>query len=266
LTYTGTVKNTGNITLLNVFVVSSQPVANTPVIGPLTLAPGESRTFIASFTAPSDCCEVPTTLNARGQDKCSLTTVTARVSDVCPLLTTPGLSITRVCPASPVPVGGLYVFTGAVSNTGDVNLTNVFVFSNQPNAHTPLLGPMELAPGESEEFTGSYTVTDNSNPATDTVTASGLDTCQGRTATAAANCFGPLFPLTITSVTLANEVATVSWTATPGAVYTLQSKTNLQDSSWISIPGNVTASGNTASKNDAVGSSMQRFYRVLIVQ
>jgi hypothetical protein len=186
--YTGTVSNTGNITLLNVFVVSSRPAPNTPVIGPLTLAPGASQTFAASFTAPSDCCEVPTTLNARGQDQCSSTSVTASVSDVCSLLTTPGISITRVCPASPEPVGGLYVFTGSVSNTGDLNLTNIFVFSSQPNANTPLLGPIELAPGESEVFTGSYTVTAGSNPATDTVTARGTDICQARTVSATAIC------------------------------------------------------------------------------
>jgi hypothetical protein len=73
-------------------------------------------------------------------------------------------------------------------------------------------------------------------------------------------------PVTITSVTMASGVATVSWTAIPGTVYTLQFKTNLQDSGWISIPGNVTASGTTASKNDAVGSTTQRFYRVMVVQ
>jgi hypothetical protein len=60
-------------------------------------------------------------------------------------------------------------------------------------------------------------------------------------------------------------MTTVTWAATPETVYTLQFKTNLQYSSWISIPGNVTASGNTASKDDAVGSTTQRFYRVMIV-
>ena len=31
-------------------------------------------------------------------------------------------------------------------------------FSSQPAANTVLLGPLELAPGESEDFAGSYTV------------------------------------------------------------------------------------------------------------
>ncbi len=265
-TYTGTVKNIGNVTLLNVYVTSTQPVLNTPVIGPLTLAPGESQTFTASFTAPSDCCEVPTTLNARGQDKCSLTTVTARVSDVCPLFTTPRISVIKICPQQTAQVGQTFTYSGIVSNAGDINLTNVFVFSDQPNANTPLLGPIELAPGETEQFGGSYTVTVGSNPANGIVTAGGADTCQARSVTAAANCFGPISPLTITSVTLTNGVATVTWLATPGTVYNLQCKTNLLDSGWDSIPGNVTASGGTASKSDTVGSMSQRLYRVQIVQ
>jgi hypothetical protein len=162
-------------------------------------------------------------------------------------------------------VGGAFTYTGSVSNAGDVVLTNVYILSSKPNANTSVLGPIDLAPGETETFSGSYTVTANSNPSTNTVTASGTDICQGRTVTATANCFGPVFPLNITSVTLTNGMATITWTATPGAVYTLQLKTNLPDSSWIGISGNVTASGNTASKKDAVGLTTQRFYRVMIV-
>ena len=52
----------------------------------------------------------------------------------------------------------------------------------------------------------------------------------------------------------------------PGTVYALQYKTNLWDLTWTSIEGNVTASGGSASKNNAVGTTRQRFYRVVIVQ
>jgi len=266
-TYTGLVSNLGNVTLINVFVVNNQPGSSTPVIGPITLAPGASTNFTGSYIAPVDCCETVDTLTASGEDRCSGSRVTATASAICPLLTTPGISITRVCPASPVAVGGLYVFTGLVSNTGDVVLTNVFVFSSQSNTNTPLLGPIELAPGESEEFNGSYTVTAGSNPATDTVTGRGTDTCQARTVSATANCSGPVqlgLP-TITSVTTAKGMAIVSWSSTSGTTYCLQSKDDAQDP-WVNLPGNVTASGATASKNDAMGSSRQRFYRVMIVQ
>jgi uncharacterized repeat protein (TIGR01451 family) len=270
-TFTGTVSNPGDVTLTNVVVVNNYQVdcylrTNGPVIGPITLAPGAFVNFSGSYTAPLSCCQVVDTLTASGQDRCAGTRVAATATALCPLLSTPRITVTRVCPQTPVPVGGVFTYSGLVSNAGDVVLTNVTVVSSQPNANTSVLGPLELAPGETKVFSGSYTVTANSDPATDTVTARGIDTCQGRTVTATANCVGPVTAPAITSMTLANGMATVTWTATPGSVYTLQCKTMQQDANWISIPGNVTASGNTASKNDAVGSTMQRFYRVMVVQ
>jgi hypothetical protein len=92
-----------------------------------------------------------------------------------------------------------------------------------------------------------------------------MNTCEGITTTAMANCLGPVTSPAITSVTLGSGMAKVSWMATPGATYTLQYKTNLYDPSWISIPGNVTASGDTAEKSDVVGSTVQRLYRIMVL-
>lgn len=134
--FTGTVTNIGDVTLINVFVVNNQPSNNTPVIGPITLAPGASTNFSGSSIAPLDCCETTDTLTARGQDRCSGALVSATASQVCPLLSTPRIAVVQICPEIPVPVGGLYVFTGSITNTGDVVLTNVMVFSSQPSAGT----------------------------------------------------------------------------------------------------------------------------------
>ena len=160
--FTGSVSNSGNVTLTNVFVVNNQPAANTPVIGPLTLAPGASSNFTGSYIAPVDCCETIDTLTARGQDRCSGLTVTDTASQVCPLLTTPTIAVAQTCPPASQAIGTVWQFTGSVTNTGDINLTNVFVFSSQPN-NTLLLGPIELAPGESEGFSGSYVITGGTN-------------------------------------------------------------------------------------------------------
>jgi hypothetical protein len=189
----------------------------------------------------------------------------ATATAACPLLSTPRITVTRVCGAT-VPEGGVFAYSGSVSNAGDVVLTNVYVLSSKPNANTSVLGPMALAPGETQMFSGSYTVTADSNPLTDTVTASGTDICQGRTVTATANCFGPVGPLIVNSVTIANGTATVTWMAKSGVTYRLQCASNNQNSGWINVPGDVTATGDTASKNDAVGSTKQRFYRVMVVQ
>ncbi len=266
LIFTGTVSNPGNVTLTNVYVVNNQPSNNTPVLGPITLAPGASVNFTGSYTTPKYCCDIVDTLTARGQGRCSGEQVTATATAICPLVNTPRIAVTKDCPAASVPVGGLWTFSGSVSNSGDTILTNVYVVSSAPSPNTPLLGPIELAPGETKRFSGSYTVTANSNPQLDTVTARGVNTCQGVPTSATANCFGSIDAPAITAVTLANGVATVSWAATPGTVYALQFKSGLRDSNWISIPGNVTAGGYVASKSDAVGSTTQRLYRVMIVQ
>jgi uncharacterized repeat protein (TIGR01451 family) len=270
-TFTGTVSNPGDVTLINVMVANNYQAdcysrTNGPVIGPITLAPGASTNFSGSYTAPLSCCEVIDTLTASGQDRCAGTRVTATATAECPLLSTPRITVTRVCPASPVPVGGVFAYSGSVSNAGDVVLTNVYVLSSKPNANTSVLGPMALAPGETQVFSGSYTVTADSNPLTDTVTASGTDICQGRTVTAAANCSGPIGPLIVSSVTIVNGTATVTWMAKPGVTYRLQCTSNYQNSVWNNVPGDVTASSDTATKNDAVGSNKQRFYRVMVVQ
>jgi len=191
-TFTGSVSNSGNVSLTNVFVVNDQPAPNTPVIGPITLAPGASRNFSGSYPAPTECCTVTDTVTAHGQDSCAGTLVADTATQICPLLTTPRITVQENCPTTAVPVGGLYEFTGSVTNIGDVVLTNVYVVSSHPVANTVVLGPIELAPGESEGFYGSFIVT-AASPAV-IVTAAGLDTCQARVATAAANCSGPINP------------------------------------------------------------------------
>lgn len=264
-TFTGSVSNPGNVTLVNVFVTDNQPSNNTPVIGPITLAPGATVNFSGSYIAPACCCYLVDTLTARGQDRCSGSNVIATATSLCPLDSSPRITVSKVCPPANVPVGGLFTYAGVVRNAGDVVLTNVFVVGSQPNANTPLLGPIELAPGESKTFSGSYTVTAASNPTTDTVSAHGMDTCQGRTVTAAANCFGPLGQTQIVAtVSQTNSIATITWTSTAGVTYTLQSKTNLFDGSWFNIPGTVTATGSSASKTDVLGTNRFRFYQIQV--
>ncbi len=268
-TFTGFVSNPGNVTLTNIYVVNSQPTNNTPIIGPITLAPGATTNFSASYIAPLCCCETLDTLTAHGQDACAGTVVVATSSAICPLLTTPRITVTRVCPANAVPVGGLFAFTGAVTNIGDITLTNVFVFSNQGGVNTPVLGPIELAPGESEEFSGSYVVVAGASPTLDTVTASGSDTCLSRSVSAKANCAGivaqTLAPL-VASVSTFNGKVTITWAATAGTSYSLQYKVNTKDANWTTLSGNVTINGSVGSATDSMGSDPQRFYRVMILQ
>jgi uncharacterized repeat protein (TIGR01451 family) len=188
--YTGSVSNAGNVTLVNVFVTDNYKfdcysLTNSPVIGPITLAPGASVNFSGRYTAPWSCCEVIDTLTARGQDRCSGSNVTATATTVCPLITTPSIAVVQNCPPNPIPMGSLYVFSGYVTNTGDTTLTNVFVFGPQ-GTRTPVLGPIELAPGESEIYSGSYTVPFNTCSVS--VTAIGQGICGGNVVANTAGC------------------------------------------------------------------------------
>jgi uncharacterized repeat protein (TIGR01451 family) len=182
-TYTGSVSNSGNVTLINVFVVDNQPTNNTPVLGPITLAPGASATFSGSYIAPVDCCEVLDTVTARGQDRCTLSNVTATATAFCQLLSEPGIAVVQNCPVSPIPMGSVYQYSGYVTNTGNVVLTNVLVLGPQGGT---LAGPIELAPGEIQTYAGSYTVPFNTCLVS--VTASGRNLCGGELVSHTGSC------------------------------------------------------------------------------
>src|SRR6185295_5148592 len=128
LVFTGAVSNSGNITLTNVLVVNNQPATNTSVFGPLTLAPGQITNFTASYTVPADSCgPYLDTLTARGQDKCFGRSVTNIASATCAGTNSPALIVTKICPPTPLQPGQPLVFTGTISNSGNITLTNVLV-------------------------------------------------------------------------------------------------------------------------------------------
>jgi uncharacterized repeat protein (TIGR01451 family) len=184
-TFTGTVSNPGKVTLVDVYVVDNEPASNTPVLGPITLAPGEVVTFTNSYIAPKCCCLIVDTLTATGQGRCSGVSVTAKATTVCPLLSAPAIAVVPNCPPAPILKGTFYRFSGYVTNTGDVTLTNVFVFGPQ-GTNAPVAGPLELAPGEAAPYFGFYTVPPDTCSVA--VTASGRDTCGGSAIAHAAGC------------------------------------------------------------------------------
>jgi hypothetical protein len=81
------------------------------------------------------------------------------------ILTIPAITITGSFPPGPVTNGASVVFGGLVCNSGNITLTNIFVFSGQPS-NTLVLGPLTLAPEACAPFTGSFLATGGSNPTT----------------------------------------------------------------------------------------------------
>ncbi len=266
-TFTGTVWNIGDVTLTNVFVHNSQPTNGTPVLGPITLAPGASATFTGSFTAPLDCCEITETVTATGRDRCAGTTVSARSTSVCPMATYPAISISQACGTGSL-FGDPSAFSGLITNNGDVNLTNVMVHGiRDGNVRVAVFGPVELAPGETARFSGNHPPATGTNTAGGLLEASGQDTCLARTVLARVDCSGPVrLPPSpdVRSATQAGGVVTLVWDSSPGTTYTLQCKASFEDPIWIDIPGVVIATGETATKSDVLGPTPRRFYRVIL--
>ena len=175
LTFSGTVTNTGNVTLNNIVVLNSQPVPNTPVFAAASLAPGTGTNFTASYLAPTNCA-VADTLTATAASVCG-TGVTNTATATCAIATTPQIAITQNCPVAPVAPGGVFTYTGTVTNTGNIGLTNVIVLNNQSGGGT-ILKVISLAPGTGTNFTGSYLAPTNCST-TSTATVTGQSLCGG---------------------------------------------------------------------------------------
>jgi len=192
--FSGTVSNAGNITLTNVIVVNNRPTNNTPVLGPITLAPGQATNFTGSEVVPQNCCTYFDTLIATGVSICTGSNVAASATATCPTITNPKLSLVKFCPPNPVPLGQLLVYSGIVSNSGDIALINVMVFDNKPTNNTPVLGPISLAPGDSADFDGSYPVPINicDTNISDVAFAQANDVCTGSNVTASATAVCPI--------------------------------------------------------------------------
>jgi uncharacterized repeat protein (TIGR01451 family) len=208
LTFSGTVSNTGNVTLTNIIVLNDQPAANTPVFTLASLAPGISASFTGSYTTPTNCSATDT-LIANASSVCGVA-VTDSASATCPILTTPLIEVTAACPATPVGPGGTLIYSGTVRNTGNITLTNVVLSSDRPTANTVVLTVDTLAPGASTNFTSSYTVTSETCEVTTTFKGVGSDIC---TSIAVTNSVA-----TTCSVTTASAIAvTLACPAVPAA-------------------------------------------------
>jgi len=203
ITYTGTVRNSGNITLTNVTVVNNKTSPAT-VFSLASMAPGTTSNFTASFTTPIDACSVSSTVTATGNDSCTAKTTTNTASTLCPLLTAPQLALSQSCPVTPAVPGGLLTYTGSVSNAGNVSLTNVSVLNNLTGS-TPVFTAVVMAPGSVSNFTGSYLAPTNC-ASTSVSTVTGRDQCTGIAVTNSASTACPILTTPQILVTAACSV------------------------------------------------------------
>ena len=153
LSFTGSVSNSGNVTLTGIVVVSDQPVSNSPVFTLAVLAPHAATNFTGGFPAPTNC-SVKSLLTATGRSLCGAD-VTNTAAGTCAILTAPAIVVTQTCPLTAAEAGGLLTYSGTVSNAGNIALNNVIVRNNLTGV-TPVFTAVTLAPGVVASFTGSY--------------------------------------------------------------------------------------------------------------
>ncbi|WP_035456984.1 DUF7507 domain-containing protein, partial [Algoriphagus terrigena] len=174
ITYTITVENTGNLTLENVAVTDPLTGLDETID---VLIPGQVEVYTTTYTttqADLDAGSIPNTASAAGQ-----TTQGEDVSDSDNELVTgqQSASIEVVKTSSPKffnAAGEVITYTIEVTNTGNVTLDEVELVDPLTN-FVKLVGTM--APGETQTFTTTYTLTqadvDNTN-LVNTATATGL--------------------------------------------------------------------------------------------
>jgi uncharacterized repeat protein (TIGR01451 family) len=146
-------------------------------------------------------------VTASGNDKCTSTRVTANAPATCPLLTAPAIEVTLACPATAPALGGTLTYTGTVSNSGNITLTNILVVNNR-TGNTTIFTAATLAPGAVASFSGSYQVPPNCCTVSSTVTASGQG-CAGGVVTDTASSTCPVLSspaIVVTKVCTGNPV------------------------------------------------------------
>ena len=189
--YTGTVRNSGDITLTNINVYIDRPSPNTLVAGFTSLAPGASGNYTTSVAVFANACAVSTTFTAIGSDICTLNKTTNAVVTTCNVTTTPSVAVTLSCPVTSAATGGLITYTGTVRNSGNVTLNNVVVSDNQVSPST-VLTVASLPVGAVSNFTASFTTPLDACSVSSTVNASGSDACTGVFVSTSASTVCPL--------------------------------------------------------------------------
>ncbi len=263
----GTVKNTGNVALVDVRITHNAPAEGTPILGPITLLPGESVEYTVTGTAPLEACELVDTVTATAVDRCDGIRVADTATTVCPLQSFPRLSVGKVCPSSPASEGRPWVFGGGVTNTGNVLLTNVQVFQARlGGARLRVFGPIHLAPGEAAHFVATAPEANGADPSLDVLEAVGEDACRGIHVAVRANCRGVLpYSAPVLRNVVHNEGGTrVTWSSEPGVAYLVEYAETLPARAWKSLPGKVNAAGDSATLLDTSAKDTRRFYRVVI--
>jgi hypothetical protein len=265
----GTVRNTGNVALVDVRVVHNVPVEGTPILGPITLQPGESADYTVVGIAPLESCDLVDTVTASAVDRCDGARVSNTCTTVCPQRSFPRLGLALHCPASTGAAGEPRVLLGSLTNSGNVLLVHAQVLRlGTVGAPVRVFGPVPLAPGESAVFAVPAPAGWGEDPDRDFVEALAEDGCRGTGVSARAGCQGPMVPPVPVLRSIAHGAggATLRWVSQPGTTYRLEYSDGLPATAWIPLAERVTATGDSATMTDSAATDARRFYRVAVAE
>ncbi|MCA1800652.1 MAG: DUF11 domain-containing protein, partial [Actinobacteria bacterium] len=174
--YTIVVENTGNVTVSNITVEDPLTGLTTTIA---SLSPGTSQTYNESYTitqADLDAGSVTNTATATGEDT-NGDPVSDNDSATVNAAQNPQIIVTKTAnPTTYSAVGDVIDYTIVVENTGNVTITNIDVTDLLTGLTTTIAS---LAPGASQTFNESYTITQadlDAGSVTNTATADGEDT------------------------------------------------------------------------------------------
>ncbi len=190
VTYTFRVTNNSNVTVTGVSIDDTQtapagPLTGKPVCDSTSLSPGGTATCTATYSVSQadidhGSIDDTATATARTPSNTLLTSNSAAAN----VTTTqaPDLTVTKTAnPSVVTAVGQVVTYTFAVTNTGNVSLTDVHVNDSQSApagslSSGPSCPTTTLAPGDSTNCTATYAVTQadlDNRSINDTATASG---------------------------------------------------------------------------------------------
>ncbi|NVJ87247.1 MAG: DUF11 domain-containing protein, partial [Algoriphagus sp.] len=163
ITYTFTVKNTGNVTLTNITV--TDPLSGLSAVSPTSLAslaPGATAEFTATYTTTQTDMDAGSISNTATVVATPPTgpNVTDTDNEIITANQDPLISILKTASQSSYDeAGDVITYSFEVTNIGNVTLTGVSVTDPLPGLSAITPAPVTLAPTESQIFTATYTIT-----------------------------------------------------------------------------------------------------------
>jgi uncharacterized repeat protein (TIGR01451 family) len=184
ITYTYRITNTGIVTLYTVSLnddkLGSVPITGVP-LGPDQSTSAFTTTVVIESDLPGPLTNTVTVTGTNILAENAIATDTASV----PLTYTAAITVDKTASQAIAIPGDTITYTYRITNTGDITLTGIIIYDDQPDATFP---PISTTLGPKQSTTGTYfkniTQADLPGPITNTATVTGTNAIVSQTAVA----------------------------------------------------------------------------------